>query len=107
MGICSVIVSNVVIVGMELRLCDICSSESRFESFSSMKRYCMNKIQKLTHSLFGITSSKEVFKNHGEEHNGWISYVLSQTKEAVELSEHNILCEFRNLEQRLEQKGLL
>ena len=58
--------------------------------------------------VIGIRScglGNHVDKN--KECDGWVNYVLTQTKDAIEISEHNILNDIRTLVSRLEQKGLL
>jgi len=76
-------------------------SSCRFEFFDTIKNW-------VARAVFGIKNyTKSGDRENKQEFDGWIHYVLAQTKEAIEISEHNILSDIRTLELRLEHKGIL
>ena len=87
---------------------DYLSNFSRFRLFAVLQRWMRIGTHYLFKYLFGINKSdadQDVDSNG--EFDGLINYILSQTREAIDISEHNILSDIRTLESRLEQQGLL
>ena len=76
--------------------------------FTSLKNRTEKVMQYVSKYLFGVKSSNTAYDTENtEEYEGWANFLLSHTKDAIEISEYNILSDIRTLESRLEQKRLL
>ena len=103
--------ANVVMIMDLVDKCELqsCFSISRkFKIFKNVHHWLAIGMRSLSQRLFGIKRCNAVEDvENSEDYDGWINYVLSQTKEAIQISEDNILSDIRSLESRLEEKGLL
>ena len=102
-GIFFVITAN---VAMIVDLCDVYKLTRVKNSIIArllerMKCWIWRRVFSIKISALGIDIDES------EECDGWVNYVLTQTKDAIEISEHNILNDIRILVSRLEQKGLI
>ena len=81
----------------------------RIELFEKVNSWLTIRITKIVNYVFRISNSTSVNdrRNKKEDYDGWVNYVLSQTKEAIEISEYNILSDIKALESHLEQRGIL
>ena len=106
-----VVVANIALISdviCKYRLKDYLSNLSRLRFFSAAQRCMEIGTYFVFRYLFGINKCEtENDTEITDEYEGWIGHVLSQTREAIEISEHNILSDIRTLESRLEQQGLL
>lgn len=95
-------------VFLKYELQNYLSDLSRFRFCSIVQRGVQIGIYYVFKYLFGINKCEaQRDAEITEGYDGWVNYVLSQTREFVEISEHNILSDIRILETRLEQQGLL
>ena len=74
----------------------------RFECLDAVKLSLVTRMWKISHGIFGIRSfASENDSDQSKEYVGWVNYMISQTKEAIETSEQNIISDISTLEVRL------